>query len=88
MRAHFYTKGQTKVLAAITIQRYWRGCFHRIKTRRELKEMLKDIGEEELLLTQPEYRRKKAIGVVIRAMGRFAHKMRLLRLRHASALKI
>ena len=43
---------------------------------------------EELLLTQPEFRRYKAMTVIIEAVTKFIRKVKYQKLRQRSALKI
>lgn len=61
---------------------------YRLKVKRELQTMLKEQGLEELLLTQPEYRKFKAIGLITNAVAKFTKKVRWEKLCQRSALKI
>lgn len=77
-----------RVKAALKIQKVWRGYLYRLKIKRELHQLLKDQGMEELLLSQPQFRRFKASIVIGKAGCRFARKIRREKLELRSAIKI
>jgi hypothetical protein len=68
------------VRAVIKIQAYIRGWIYRRRVKNELRLMLKDQGMEELLFTQPEYRRFKANRLLVRAVRILVKNLRLRKL--------
>jgi|LauGreDrversion4_2_1035121.scaffolds.fasta_scaffold44971_3 hypothetical protein len=62
--------------AATKIQKVYRGWIHRRNTKRQLIQMLKEDGLEELMLSQPEYRMFKAGCTIAKAATRFARELK------------
>ena len=76
VRSQSYFSAGERMKAATKIQKVYRGWIHRRKTKRQLIQMLKEEGLEELMLSQPEYRLFKAGCVIAKAAGRFAKQIR------------
>ena len=88
VRTNAFYSASDRIRAAVRVQKIFRGWLCRTRARRELNKFLREQNQEELLLSQPQYRLFRANKLLAEAMRRFAAKFRRERLLQRSALKI
>lgn len=84
------TKGYYKkrIKSITKIQAWFRACLARQRYMNDLKDLLKQTGEEDLLMTNDEIKRLQAGRLIVKHMQAFCRMKKRMRARESATLKI